>query len=125
MDRAIIGLGEGTHFSPDAIKCDNYEQDPVGQSGNLWNVARCLPVLWLRLFAKDPYLVLILCFVSSKHSVEFFGILLQGGLRESSARQPNLPDPALKPRPCLKRGLSSLTYAHCQIHDDFSYFSSR
>jgi hypothetical protein len=34
------------------------------------------------------------------------------GLRESSARQPRLTDPALKLHPCLKRGVSSLTYAH-------------
>ena len=40
----------------------------IGQSGNLWNVSRCVAMLWPRLFAKESFLVLILCFVG-KHSV--------------------------------------------------------
>ena len=37
---------------------------------------------------------------------------LARGRRESSARQPSLTHPALKLRPCLKKGVSSLTYLH-------------
>jgi hypothetical protein len=77
MDRAIIGLRKGTDFRQGAIECDRSEQD--GQSGNLWTVARYVAVLWLKLFAKESFLVLILCFVSKDSvTLEFFEILLQG-----------------------------------------------